>query len=294
MNDFTRHGEARRSCAARVGQIYAAFDEVHAILIGGSVGRGWADLWSDLELCIVWNSLPAEESLRGLAAHCEGTSPKVFPSLQPANGVEEEWFTHDGLKLDLYHRTRDSIEQIIDEVVTCTNPTWDNQVQVELLRSGIGLHGNALLHAWQSRAAYPDCLADLMVKNSLRIGPHAWLEMLAERGDTIYLYSPCCDVERSILGVLLGINRTYPPASNAKWLARVAEVLSIAPDDLPHRLALVFQAEPQRGVGELRSLVDDTIVLVEQHMPDIDTAPIRDRVNQRRPMWQRPERESAE
>lgn len=123
------------------------------------------------------------------------------------------------------------------------------------------------------------------MKHSLSFGPHAWLEMLAEREDTIYLYSLCCDVERRIMAVLLGINRTYPPASNAKWLPRIAEGLPLAPRDLPNRLRLVFQAEPQRGVQELRHLVDDTITLVEQHMPDIDTAGIRDRVDQQRAMW---------
>jgi hypothetical protein len=285
MNEFSRDSEMRRSRPKEIGQVYAAHDGVSAIIIGGSVARGWADRWSDLELCIVWDAMPADEALQRCVARAGGTHRRVFPSDQTADAVEEEWFTDDGLKVDLYHRTRASIDRTIDEVVTCANPTWENQVQVEMIRSGIGLHGTALLETWRSRAAYPDSLPPIMVKHWLRFGPHAWLEMLAEREDTLYLNTLFCEVERCIIGVLLGINRAYPPAANAKWLTRVAGTLPVAPDDFPRRLTTVFQAEPRQGVRELGDLVDETLSLVERHVPQVDTAPVRDRVNQRRPTW---------
>jgi hypothetical protein len=47
----------------------------------------------------------------------------------------------------------------------------------------------------------------------------------------------------------------------------------------------VLRAEPSEGVRELGRLIEETIALAERHMPEIETAPVRARLSQRRPAW---------
>lgn len=134
------------------------------------------------------------------------------------------------------------------------------------------------MNTWSIRTAYRENLATSMGAQHLVFRPHAWLEMLAERNDTLYLYSLCCEVERHILGTLLGINRIYPPSPDTKWMVRVAGELPIVPCDLANRLGMVFRSEPREGVRELGCLVEETIELVEKYLPKVETTSVRDRV----------------
>jgi hypothetical protein len=209
-----------------------------------------------------------------------GTQRRVFPG-EPHS---EEWYV-GGLKINIYHQKVASVEDVIRDVIQCIDPTWANQAQVEAIRSGVVMHGMALGDSWRQQSAYPDDLARAMVAQHLVFGPQDWLEMVAERDDALYRYSLCCDVERRILGTLLGLNRTYPPAADTKWMMLVAGELPDAPDHLASRLRMVFRSEPSDGIRELGRLVEETFQLVEKHMPEVEVAAVRARVAQRRLGW---------
>ena len=49
-----------------------AFEQPHSILIGGSVAKGWADDYSDLELCFIWRKLPSYKQRQQLIEHFGG------------------------------------------------------------------------------------------------------------------------------------------------------------------------------------------------------------------------------
>jgi hypothetical protein len=44
------------------------------------------------------------------------------------------------------------------------------------------------------------------------------------------------------------------------------------------RLKRVFRAEPHDGVAEACGLIDETVALVETHLPEIDTGTARARI----------------
>ncbi len=136
-----------------------------------------------------------------------------------------------------------------------------------------------MLEEWRARAsAYPDELRVAMVEQHLAFGPHWWLEMLVERNDLPYLYDLLCRVEQTLLGALCGLNRVYLPATTLKWAASIAADLMVAPPDLARRLNRVFRAAPRDGVREARRLIHETVDLVEAHLPEFDTAPVRARL----------------
>ncbi len=49
----------RQQIALDLIQLLPDSNQPHPILIGGSVAKGWADDFSDLELCFCWDSLPS-------------------------------------------------------------------------------------------------------------------------------------------------------------------------------------------------------------------------------------------
>jgi hypothetical protein len=64
--------ETRLAQARAVARVYAAYPDVDAVIVGGSVARGWADRWSDVELGIIWTTLPGERALEDLAGRAGG------------------------------------------------------------------------------------------------------------------------------------------------------------------------------------------------------------------------------
>ncbi len=274
--------------AAAIARRYSAHADVAAIIVGGSVARGWADAWSDLELSLFWRELPDAPVLQALASQAGGVQRRTFPGQPPHEALEEEWYL-GRLKIDMNHRTIAGVDHVVEDVLHLTDPTWARQGQIATIRSGTVLHGHAQVEEWRGRTSYPDALARYMVMHHVSFGPQAWLEMLAERDDVPYLSSLYCEAQRHIVGVLLGLNHTYPPVHNLKWLPRVADELPIAPGEIGTRLRSVFRLEPGDGVRELGQLIDETISLVELHMPDIPTGHVRDRIAQRRTQWNAPE-----
>ena len=271
-------GWERLALARAVAPAYVADAAVAAVLVGGSVARGHADRWSDLELGVCWTAA-ATEAARAAAAEAAGaTKRRVFPNAGATVAWEEEYRV-GGVKVDIGHLTVAEAERIIGDVTVRGDPALAKQAFVAAVRDGVPLHGDALLTGWRARVAtYPDALARAMVAEHLGFGPHCWLEMLAERDDLLALYGLLCRAERSVLGVLLGHNHVYPASAELKWADRVAGSLTVAPPHLAGRLKRVFRAEPREGVEEAARLIEETVALVEAHLPTIDTSAVRARL----------------
>ena len=108
--------------------------------------------------------------------------------------------------------------------------------------------------------------------------------MLAAREDLLMLYDIFCQLERRILGALLGLNRIYLAHPGFKWLNETAAAMKIAPADVGHRLKQVFLLSPEAGVAELHSLLEETIRLAETHLPGIDLTTSRELIRRQRPV----------
>ena len=275
MNDTSRR---LLTLARGIAAAYAANPEVAAVLAGGSVARGHADRWSDLELGVFWVAVPTEAARAAAASAAAATDRCDYPDAALPEAREEDYLI-GGVKVDVVHLAVEAADRVIGDVTERGDATVTKQILLSTVRHGIPLHGAALLAAWRARTvAYPDGLARAMVEQHLAFGPHWWLEMLAERDDLPYLYDLLCRVEHSVLGALCGLNRVYAPSTTLKWTERVAGDLTVAPSDLTGRLKRVFRAEPREGVQEARRLIEETVALVEAHLPTVDTAAVRARL----------------
>ena len=72
------------------------------------------------------------------------------------------------------------------------------------------------------------------------------------------------------------MNRLYLPHPNGKWLEQVVREMTLCPPALVVRLKQVFRLAPRSGARLLQELLDETLSMVETHMPEINTAEARE------------------
>lgn len=64
--------------------------------------------------------------------------------------------------------------------------------------------------------------------------------------------------------------------------------MAITPANLSQRLKQAFHIEPAQGVQLLKSIIAETLALVETHFPGFDTAPYQANSARRRQAWDAP------
>jgi hypothetical protein len=297
MNDAS---EWRRELARRIAPVYAAHPKVAAVILGGSAARGCADRFSDVELGIFWTALPADderERLREQAGGVEGSfipNSGRYPPPDPrgAGGLERYYLgggAAEGFLVEVEHETVGGTEQCIGDVVERYDTSLSKQELIAVIQYGVPLAGQALVERWRARvSAYPDELARRMVREHLRVGPWGRKELYARRGEVLIVYEDLAWVGQRILLALMGLNRMYVPSDDFKWMERTIAAMPIAPPDLASRLSQVFHAEPVEGVRRLRAIMEETLSLVEAHLPEVDTAEARRQMRSWRDPWDHP------
>lgn len=120
----------RYSFAQRIAPIYAANPHVTAVILGGSVARGHADRYSDIELGVFWGKPPTDKDRQ--------TAADAFPGdlirLYPYDAVEEVWSDdfilgrahpdqpRSGVLVEVVHYTTDTLLRTFDAVLKDYNP----------------------------------------------------------------------------------------------------------------------------------------------------------------------------
>ena len=258
----------RLEAARQVAAHYRCHSSVRAIIVSGSVARGCADRWSDVEIGIFWDALPSRTALHALVQAAGGTAWELDPFVE-GEDVQYEEYVVGPLKIDLRHMTIAGMETELAAVVDRAEPSGDRQEIVSAVVHGIPLAGAPQVAAWQTRAAsYPDELSLTMIRNALSLPPWWSVPMLAARGDWHLVAGALQQASERILSVLLGLNRLYHPGS--KWLARTLAEMPVAPPDLYTRLMRALRSEPDAGAEQMRLLIEESFDLIAQQRPDID------------------------
>ena len=98
--------------------------------------------------------------------------------------------------------------------------------------------------------------------------------MGVDRNEVIFLQEEMLNAVQNIFGVLCGLNKLYHPGK-IKGLNQTVNKMRIAPPNVASRLPALFEVDMQTAVNNLKTLIEETIALVETHLPHIDTAPTR-------------------
>ena len=273
----------RYTMAQEIALHYRANPKVSVVAALGSVAQGWADRSSDLDLGIFWSEPPTAQERRAIITRARGRRGPLFPSPKET-GWWSDTYEVKGITLDVRHMLVQTMEHLLADVLERADPALTKQQHIAALLSALPLSNPAVLVRWQQQAAaYPPALGVAMVRAHLRFRPGIEQEMLAERHDLLVLYESFCTVEKHLLLVLMGLNHLYYPGF--QWSDRLMQQMHLAPPHLAVRfkqLLGIVGLDPLAGVYQLHDLVEETFVLVETHLPDIETSQARARFRARR------------
>jgi predicted nucleotidyltransferase len=259
------HSRWRLRLARRLAARLASFGAVEAVAAIGSVARGYADAYSDLELLIIWDRQP-DEALRADVMHRLEARFR-YPPEDPAHGHS---LLIDGVPVDLWHTTQAAEDTLIDSVLHDFSIDLVANNRAEVMASCLPLHGAPILHGFKERVArYPDELAFRFLENHVPLFHLRQLHLAARRDNPTLFLRLLTEAQCTLFLVLLAINRVYFPTF--KWIYPVLDTLPTAPAGAGRRLRDMFSAAPPDAAARLRDLLRDTLDLVEARYPRLDT-----------------------
>jgi hypothetical protein len=276
----------RHTLAQQIAVHYSTDPKVMTVIVGGSVARGCADYFSDIDLGVYWTESPTEKSRRAIIKRAGGRRGSLFPFHREDGGWSEH-FEVAGVTIDVRHMTVETTERILTDTLERADPSLAKQQHLAALLSALPLSDQALLTRWQQQArAYPQELSMTMVQTYLRFRPAWEQEMLAERNDLLLLYESFCTTQQHLLLALMGLNHLYYPGF--KWVDNFIRQMSLTPPQLASRFQQLFgivSIDPLAAVYQLHELIEETFVLIETHLVEIDTSQARAQFQERRANW---------
>jgi hypothetical protein len=280
MNTF--HTAWRLDVARHLAAPISAFPGVQAIVVGGSVARGYADAYSDLELPIFWESLPGDDTRHAVVAALGAE----FLHGYDGPSLEDQLLIH-GFQVDLWHGTVASEESVIDAVLHGYSTDLGDSNFMDTVRACIPLYGAEVIRDWKERARdYPDELALRVIRERLPAFQTSQLAIAAQRDNPTEFYAGLSHLQQAMFLVLLALNRAYFPTF--KWMYRVLESLAVQPQDTAQRFRRTFAVPFPEAVAGMAQLLDETLALVERRFPQIDTGSARRRLAYTRVAYEKP------
>lgn len=271
--------------ATRVAAGYVAEAGPRAILLTGSAAQGVSDTFSDLDLIAYYDRLPSSDQLAAARESIEATAIRASSDHETESFLEE--YLLQGVACQVAHLMIATWERDMTSVLEHFEPATHVEKALSGLLDGVALHGGDLIQQWQARAGvYPEGLARATVEHHLRFFP-LWLvgERWRTRDATIFYYQMLVETSLTLLGVLAALNQLYFSSFQFKRLHRFVDTMHLAPDRFAERLDGVFALDPVEAGIVVERLVDETISLVEAHMPTVDTAAARRHLGVRPRAW---------
>jgi hypothetical protein len=272
MNEATR---VRLDLARNNAAGYAANPNVKAIMLVGSVARGLADDSSDIDCTIFYQARPAEAEFDAICEAARASGGDLYYGT-PDEGFAVYHYIQD-IKCDFAHETIEAAERPFVELLEKPDTDTVKQLVAGGFLDGLPLYGQDWVEGWKAKlAAYPPGLAEAMVRKHLRFHPRWVLEKMGvERGEWLFVYEALLEAEQNILGILCGLNRLYHPGK-VKAIGWTIDKMNVKPPDLLARLERILRGDAGAAVGPLNELIEETLALVETHMPEISTARTRE------------------
>lgn len=192
----------RAALAERIAPAYATNPKVAGVLLAGSVARGTADRFSDIEIDIFWHTPPTE---RDRLAPIEQSGW----SLLYQHVDEYEWadgFYIDGIKVDTSQFLVSTLDQWIADVAERADLEVEKQIRITAIQHGRPLYNATLIENWRAQAAaYPQALLLATLAEYLWFQPREVLEMLASRDNALLLHRGLVEAEQAHSGCTDGV-----------------------------------------------------------------------------------------
>jgi len=173
--------------------------------------------------------------------------------------------------LSTHHLATSTIDDCLMDVIDRLDTTIEKQNLISAIENAIALYGEDRVHAWQRTASnYPEDLAIKIIQENLWFGPWFCPEAYILRDDRLVLHQHFLWIEQGMLKVLAALNRIYFPSLEYKWMDELIGKMKIVPQHLSLRLKTILQSEPHQAWQQLRQLIEETIGLVEEYLPEVN------------------------
>ena len=282
---MTPESEYLLNLAQRNVQAYLTLPQVHAAMVTGSVALGLSDHYSDIDMMIYYDVLPDDAAL--LAARMRNGGEEIWRVDNRAEGELMESYRVQGVECQIAHATIAAWERDIAIVLEQHDVKTPLHKAMSGTLEGIPLYGAELINTWKARIAkYPPALVQAMVEQHLQFFPLWSVQpQLAGRDAKLWHYQILTEAAYNLLAILAGLNGQYFTTFQFKRMRHFVAQLTILPIDFAARLDRLFTAEFSVAALELEALVDETIELVAQHLPQVDVSGVRQKIGQRKPAW---------
>lgn len=266
------HMSWRIDRAAEFAKRIVSYRNLEAIVIGGSVARGYADEFSDLEIILFWNTLPKDKVRLRIVDDLQGYF--LFGYDGPSR---EDQLIIDGLQVDVWHIAVSHQEATIDRVLKQYASDMGSLNAMDTIRNSIPLFGEKLVRSWKKRAEqYPQALAEKILDEHLESFRVDYLTLAENRKDPTGFYSQLSFLQQEAFLVLLALNKLYFPTF--KWLYKSLQDMQIKPANTAERFQKAYEDPHITAISETREILEEIVQLIGHHIPDYVTDPIRRRL----------------
>ena len=241
-------------------------------VLGGSVAQGVADRWSDCDTLVYWEEIDSD----WLEDSRSGGARFTWLESYPGNAWLEQ-VRFGRLKADIAHVRLGWLHELIDGVLAGTDTDTTSLDVLRGVQEALVLFGEEEYEPIRARVQdYPHELRLAMVRKHLTFTP-SWIYegMGRDRGDLVVFYEYVLATMRSLVGVLAGLNRVYVAPDKLKRVGVVVGRMELTPPDAAARLDALLDLPRERVQAELDDLVERTLELVEEHLPEVDTGRAR-------------------
>jgi hypothetical protein len=192
------------------------------------------------------------------------------------------------IEIQIGHITIAAWEETIASVMEELDVTSPTQKALEGTLACQALYGADYIDRWKAQiAAYPDALAEEMVRKHLQFFPVWGLEHhFRTRDASVWYQQILVETVHKIIAVLAGVNRLYFTAFQFKRMHHFIDQMRIKPDNLAARLEGLFGQDMAEALPDLEALVSETIALVEVHLPQLNTTAAKARLGWRHQPWE--------
>jgi len=238
--------------------------ELMAMAVGGSVSRGQADAFSDLELLCFWDVFPDVDTRMKLI---EAIGAKlIFPVDDDLN--EDNLILSD-IQVDILHNTIDYYDNMIEDAWEFHLADYQTLGFLDTITYAYPLFGEEILDAWKEKTLdYPRELAINVIYDNLVKLHNGNIELYIQRDNPTEFYAQMVTIQRKLFNILSALNKTY--AGGYKWMYPELEAMSNAPVNIAERFKHMLAGNKFEAVEDLYALVFETLFLVKTNFPEID------------------------
>ncbi len=241
-----------------------------AALVTGSVAKGYADDYSDIDTLLIYKKVPSKKEFEQIVKEAEESGGGLYHGT-PEDGFAVYYYI-EGVKCDFGIGHYSLTEKLINGMLI--EPELDpiKHLQISGILESVVLYGNRWMSIWKKKARrFPKELGPIMVKQNLKFHPRWVIEKMAvARGDVLFYNESFMDCISAMVGILCGLNKIYLPGK-LKGIDATLGHMKIKPANFLKRYRKAFGLKGIKAVNELFKLIDETIALVDKHMPEVST-----------------------